>query len=98
MIPTIDKPTVYNQAAALARELDRNLLKIQQYKAWLDTIADATLLASPFNCVQADLDVLRSAFADLNQLATLYQGGATLSPAKDFRTFAKLTYAFGSAN
>jgi hypothetical protein len=91
-----DRATTANTLASLARELDRQMLKIQQFKTWLDTVTDAELLASPFSFVQGDINVMRSATGDMDQLRTLYQGGATLGSAKDFRTFTKLTYPFGS--
>jgi hypothetical protein len=94
-IPSIDRATINAQATNIARDLDRAFLRVQQFAAWLATQPDATLITS-YGYVQADLDVLRSATTDLDQLRTIYQGGAILAVAKDFRTFAKLCYAFGS--
>lgn len=96
MIPNPSKQQIYDNAGALAKRIDAALKDVQEQKAWLDGISDATLLAAPFSCVQADIDVLRSAFNDMNQLATIYLGTANLAVAKDFRAFAKQTYAFGS--
>lgn len=92
---SITKQQIYDNAGQAARELDRAFVRIQQYKAWLDTQPDATLI-NTYGAVQADVDVLRSALADLELLRTIYLGSVNLAAAKDFRTFAKLTYPFGS--
>jgi alpha-D-ribose 1-methylphosphonate 5-phosphate C-P lyase len=77
----------------LAQALNVEFTNIQQYKAWLDTMTDQSLIALGF--AQGDVDVLKSAIADLDQLRVLYQGGATLGTAKDFRAFAKQLWRFG---
>lgn len=92
---TTDKATINSRVAALAQQADRSFLAIQQFKLWLDSLPDTTM-TSAYGYVQADLDVIRSAFADLEQLRTIYQGTANLAVAKDFRTFAKQVYPFGS--
>ena len=83
------------QVAGIARELDRIFLRAEQMKAWLDTLSDAQLIAL-YGYVQGDIDVLRSAVADMNILRTVYEGAATQGSLKDFRTFAKQMYPFGS--
>jgi hypothetical protein len=92
---TIDRPTINSRVGSLAQQMDSALLRIQQFKLFLDTIPDATLI-SAYGYVQADIDVIRSSLNDLEQLRTIYQGTVNLSVAKDFRTFAKQLYAFGS--
>jgi len=92
---TVDKASIAGRAGGLCQQVDSTFLRIQQFKAFLDTIPDATLI-SAYGFVQGDIDVLRSSLVDLEQLRTIYQGTANLSVAKDFRTFAKNTYAFGS--
>ena len=94
MIPTLDRAQVSNRAAGLCTQVDGAMLRIQQFKLWLDTVSDQTLINLGF--VQADVDTLRSAVSDLEQLRTIYDGAATLAVAKDFRTFTKQVYAFGS--
>lgn len=90
-----DKATINSRAAALCQQADATFLRIQQFKAWLDTLDDATM-TSTYGYVQGDLNILRSAFVDLEQLRSIYQGSANLAVAKDFRTFDKLLYPFGS--
>lgn len=91
----IDANMINGKVGGLARELDSTFLRIQQAKTFLDTIADGTLIGT-YGYVQGDIDVLRSALTDLEQLRTIYQGAVNLSVAKDFRAFAKSTYALGS--
>lgn len=92
---TIDAPTTKARLGSLTQTLDATLQRLVNYKAFLDTIPDATLISS-YGFVQADIDIMRSTLNDLVQLNSIYTGGATLGVAKDFRTFAKLTYPFGS--
>lgn len=92
---TTDKTTITSRAASLSQQIDAAFLRIQQFKAWLDTLDDATMI-SAYGFVQGDLNILRSSFVDLEQLRSIYQGSANLAVAKDFRTFDKLLYPFGS--
>lgn len=92
---TTDKATINARAATLCQQVDRIFLQIQQFKGWLDTLNDAEMV-STYGYVQGDLNILRSTFVDLEQLRTIYQGAANLGVAKDFRTFAKQEYPFGS--
>jgi hypothetical protein len=39
---------------------------------------------------------LKSAFADLTQLGTIWTGSAALPAAKDFRAFVRLLWGVGS--
>jgi hypothetical protein len=94
-LPLLTKQQIYDNAGSVARELDRMFVRVQQYKAWLDTQTDSSLISS-YGAVQPDLDILRSALADLEQLRTIYQGSVNLAVAKDFRAFSKQTFAFGS--
>lgn len=91
----VDRQIIDQKAGALFQQLDSTFLRIQQFKIFLDTISDANLI-SLYGFVQADLDVLRSALTDTEQLRTIYQGAATLGSTKDFRAFSKQVYAFGS--
>lgn len=91
----IDRNVINSRVGGLAQQVDGAFLRIQQVKLFLDTIPDATLTGT-YGYVQTDVDVMRSALNDLEQLRTIYQGTVNLSVAKDFRTFSKLTYALGS--
>lgn len=89
-----DKAGINANAGSIALDVHRSLAKVAAFKAFLDAVPDLTLTGT-YGFLQADVDILRSALGDLNQLVTLYQGGATLGVAKDFRTFIKLIWGFG---
>ena len=92
---TIDRPSLNAQVGAACRQLDATFQHLAALKSFTDTVPDASLI-SLYGYVQADIDIIRSALSDAAQLQSLYQGGATLAVAKDFRTFAKQTYPYGS--
>jgi hypothetical protein len=93
--PVTDQNTIKNTAGGIVRDLDRIILRGQQFKDWITTYTDAELIAN-WNFAQADINDLRSAFTDLETLRTVYQGTATQASLKDFRAFAKRLYVFGS--
>jgi sulfite exporter TauE/SafE len=95
------KSDIDNLAGGLTRAIDQDLIKVQQFAAWLNTMTDASLLALGY--VQADVNTLRSAITDLDKLRQIYQGtmyvtnGATpgsgvptVGNGYVFTTFAKL--------
>lgn len=92
---TVDRAGINGRAGILLAGLDSTFLRIQQFKTFLDTIPDGTLI-SAYGYVQADIDILRSSLTDIELLRTVYQGTATQGSLKDFRAFAKQVYAFGS--
>jgi hypothetical protein len=94
-IYALDKAQNNAVAGGLCHDVDRLLLRIMQYKAWLDTVPDSDFITQG-GYVQADLDILRSAISDMDQLRSVYQGLSAVATAKDFRTFAKLMYPYGS--
>jgi hypothetical protein len=83
------KAEVNNLAGQLPTTLYANLQQIRQFKTWLDSKTDADLLAAPFSFTQPEIDVIKSTFVDLLQLAQIHDGLATLGTAKDFNAFAK---------
>jgi hypothetical protein len=82
------KTDVDARSGQLALQLRDTLRQVQLFKAWLDTKTDANLLALGY--AQADVDLLKSAYTDLDQLRQVYEGSATRTPAYDYRTFSKL--------
>lgn len=82
------KADIDARAGQLALQLRDTLRQIQLFEAWLLTQADANLVSLGY--VQAEVNTMKSAYADLDQLRTIYEGTANLTTAKDFRTFAKL--------
>jgi hypothetical protein len=83
----VDKATLNNQLGSTARMLAQAIVQIDALKSYLDGQTDQALINLGF--LQAEVDDMKSAFADLAQLATIYRGTANLAAAKDFRTFSK---------
>jgi hypothetical protein len=83
---------VGGQSVAL-REALRN---VQRLKLQLDAVTDGVLLAAPYALAQGDINTLRSAYVDMNDLALVYQGSASshLTGTYDYRTFAKLLWGW----
>ena len=75
------------------REALRNAQRLQLQIA---AIPDATFLAAPYAMAQADINTMRSAITDLNDLAGVFQGSASahLTGTYDYRTFSKLLWGF----
>jgi hypothetical protein len=89
----ISKSDVDMMIGGCCRDLNFVLDRIEALKAWLDSVVDAELEAMGYQ--PGEVAVLRSAFADVDQLRAIYQGQAALAEAKDFRAFAKRLFGFG---
>jgi hypothetical protein len=69
----------------------RNLFdEIDRFQAFLATMPDADLTAAPINYTSQDVAYLKSAMTDLARLGRVFRGQEPVSPAYDFRQFAKL--------
>ena len=77
-------PILNGRAGAIAASLHTAFMHVREMRAQLLAITDADLLALGF--AQPDIDNIKSAFADLDQLRTIYEGSATLGVAKNFTT------------
>lgn len=95
MIANVDRNQINANATAIAKDLDRLFLRAQELKTFLDGITDGTLIAT-FGYVQADLDDLRSALADVDALRLVYQGTNPQVSVKDFRLFLKRIWGLGA--
>lgn len=83
---------INNRLSSCALDLRGVMDRIRIFKIALDTMTDTELkaLAGSPQWVQADVDLLRSAAADMDQIRTIWAGTATLGSVKDFQTFTKL--------
>lgn len=76
---------------------------VQQVYASLDNVrkVQAALVATPnqtfldMGFTQADVDSMKSAFTDLDNLRQVFEGGRNQTTAYDFRTFAKRLIGIG---
>jgi len=85
---SISKDELNNAAAAVASSLFATMDNIAKVKAVLDGYSSAQLV-SLFGFVQADADVLKSAFTDMDKIRQIFTGAATQASTNDFRVFAK---------
>lgn len=85
---------VQGALGGIAADLNKAITAVLDGAAFLAANDDATLSAL-YGISGGDAAVLRSAFGDMSLLLQVYQGAATVSPAKDFRTFVARIYGLG---
>jgi hypothetical protein len=78
---------------SIVRALHGDLLKIEQIEYFLAGKTDGDLEALGYSV--GEIAILRSAIADLAELATVYRGESD-APQKDFRTFARRLMGMGA--
>lgn len=95
-----DAGLVYTQAefneliGGIARDVNVVMNRIKDVKIYLDQHT-AGALDTLYSYTAGEGAEIKSAYADLDELRTVYEGLATLAVAKDFRTFAKRLYGLG---
>ncbi|TMR11746.1 hypothetical protein ETD86_34830 [Nonomuraea turkmeniaca] len=90
----VTQAEVNAQAGTIARAVFAALGNVQEFKAWLDTVAVGDLETLGFST--ADANTLKSAFSDLADIAGVFQGSATARTLPyDYRTFAKRLIGVG---
>lgn len=77
---------VQGRLGGIARELNVAITAVEDGAAFLAANDDAAL-STLYGISGADAALLRSAFADMSQLLSVYRGVAAVTPAKDFRVF-----------
>lgn len=79
----------------LSRDIDLWCMRVLRFKSWLDGMTDQALQDAPYGYSSGEVALLKSAVADLAQLATIRNGGAVLAQAKDFGAFSKQLTGIG---
>lgn len=79
----------------IALRTNETFRRVSQMQEWLAAQTDAVLIAAPFGYTAGEVAIIKSAFSDLDQLRTIYEGAAALAAAKDFRTFARQVWGLG---
>jgi hypothetical protein len=92
---TLTKATFDNVMGNIINALDGAFSQVQEIQTFFAAHPDADFTAAaggpgPTGYAAGDVTTMKSAYTDLDQLRTIYQGTANLVVAKDFRTFAKL--------
>jgi hypothetical protein len=91
----LTKSSLDNSLGSIISALDGAFAQIQAMEAFFAAHPDADFTAAaggpgPTGYASGDVSTMKSAYSDLDQLRTIYQGTANLVVAKDFRAFAKL--------
>ncbi len=82
-----NKDSINNDLGSVTRQVYASLDNVRKLKIALDGAPNQVLLNVGFT--QAEIDVIRSAFGDLDNLRQIFEGGRNQTNAYDFRTFAR---------
>lgn len=89
----ITQDRINTQAGAIATAVFSAMQNVTEFKEWLDTVSVQDL-ETVHGFTADDAAVLKSAFADLADLAAVWAGGSLAAP-RDFRTFARRLIGVG---
>jgi hypothetical protein len=90
----VSKSEIDTRAGDITRGFQKAFDDVLTLKSFLDDTVDTDLVALGYT--QAEVTLLKSAFADLATLTTIWTGTAAQSVAYDFRTFVKQLWGVGS--
>ena len=90
----ITKSEIDSRAGDTARAFQRAFADVATLKGYLDATPDADLVALGYTA--GEVATLKTAWADLSQLGTIWAGAASLATAKDFRTFVRQLWGVGA--
>ena len=90
----VTKQEIDARAGDTARAFQKQFDDVATMKGFLDATPNADLVALGYT--DSEVATLKTAWADLALLATLWAGQATLPAAKDFRTFVRQLWGVGS--
>jgi hypothetical protein len=82
-----NKESINHDLGSVTRQVYASLDNVRKLKIALDGAPNQTLLDIGFT--QNDIDTIRSAFTDLDNLRQIFEGGRNQMTAYDFRTFAR---------
>lgn len=97
---SLSKTQFDSLCGSIASNMDAVMNQVQALQTFFAANADANFTAAsggpgPTGYTSGDIAILKSAFSDLDQLRTIYQGSATLGSVKDFRAFIKQIWGTG---
>lgn len=90
----VTKGEIDSRAGDIARTFQRAFEDVGTMKTYLDATVEADLIALGYTA--NEVAVLKTAWADLAQLATIWIGSAALPAAKDFRQFVRQLWGVGA--
>jgi len=93
---SISKAELDSVCDQIAHTLYRTMENIDQVQAFLAGFSSAQLITAGYCTDSTDADRLKSAFTDMSNLSTIWQGGAaTGTMPRDHRLFAKWLLGVG---
>lgn len=90
----VTKQEIDQRAGDIARTFQRAFDDVAVMKTYLDATVEADLVALGYT--SDEVATLKTAWADLAELGTIWVGAATLPAAKDFRTFVRRIWGVGA--
>lgn len=90
----VTKQEIDTRAGDIARNFQRQFEDVGTMQTYLVQTPDADLIALGFT--GDDVASLKTAFADLAQLANIWVGNEALAAPKDFRTFVRRLWGVGA--
>lgn len=88
-----NKDQINSDIGSVTRQVYSALDNARKVQVALNATPNQTLLDLGF--AQADIDSIKSAFTDLDNLRQVFEGGRNQTIAYDFRTFAKRLIGIG---
>jgi hypothetical protein len=90
----VTKTEIDSRAGDIARTFQRAFEDVATMKVYLDATVEADLVALGYT--SDEVATLKTAFADLAELGTIWTGAAALPAAKDFRVFVRRLWGVGA--
>jgi hypothetical protein len=90
----ITKSEIDTRSGDTARAFQRAFEDVATLQTFLAETPDADLIALGYT--SQEVATLKSAYADLTQLGTIWTGSAALAAPKDFRAFVRLLWGVGA--
>lgn len=90
----VSKNEIDNRAGDIARSFQAAFDNVAVMKVYLDGTVDADLVALGYTA--DEVATLKTAWADLTELGTIWTGQAALTAPKDFRTFVRRIWGVGA--
>ena len=91
---SISKSEIDSRSGDTARTFQKLFGDVATLQSYLLQTTDPDLVALGYT--EAEVTVLKSAFADLSQLAGIWSGNDSLPTPKDFRAFVRQLWGIGS--
>lgn len=90
----VTKSEIDSRAGDIARTFQRNFENVLTMQGYLEATPTADLVALGYT--DQEVAVLKTAYADLTQLAAIWAGADALAAAKDFRQFVRQLWGVGA--